>query len=367
MRGASWSVAVAIAVGVVWVPASPVGADDRAKTGKLRTECQAGRAESCAKLTEIVKTATDDSMRASAVRGLTDQALLAQIAKTDGSRRVRAAAVEGLADQALLADVARTDEGQEVRVAAVEKLADQALVAQIAETDKAAAVRVAAVKRLTDQGLVARIAKTDDSVMVVSIAIRRLTDQGLLADVAKNIEDGESGFLAVEAISDQALLADVARSSRSGDVAQQAAERLTDPGLLMKLAGSAGGRVQALAGLRVLLLAGCVTDKYGAVEVHSWSRWVSKEYVTAATGNKTIRAELVTLVVSSSRPGGDLVRLTFGEEPGVVEMVDAAPAVTERRPSITLQDAWSGLRPKLDPGVVECLLARKDLPFTLAR
>ena len=120
-----------------------------------------------------------------AVKNLTDQALLAKLALEDKELAVRLMAVERLVDEHVLSKL-RIDNWMEkdVRGPAVGRLDEQAVFAKVATEDKYWGVRRAAVERLDNQAVLGKVAAEDEELDVRLTAVRKLTDQVLLSKLA---------------------------------------------------------------------------------------------------------------------------------------------------------------------------------------
>lgn len=111
-----------------------------------------------------------------AIRGVTDQSLLARAVLKNIDFNVSMAAIEKLNDQSLLAKVAAEckDNDDIVRAAAVRKLKDQKLLAKFAVESQGARTRKAAVQGLTDRTVLATVAAADNDPDVRDSAQKRL-------------------------------------------------------------------------------------------------------------------------------------------------------------------------------------------------
>lgn len=121
-----------------------------------------------------------------AVKGITDQAILAQVVIDAGDVNVRRAVVEKLTDQATLAQVAVNDEALDIRKMAIDKLTDQEQIGNVVVNAKDSPARYAAFKKLTDQKVLGSVIAESEDSYVRYLAIQKLTDQPLLLHIVEN-------------------------------------------------------------------------------------------------------------------------------------------------------------------------------------
>lgn len=206
-------------------------------------------------LAKIAVETMDSDVRAAAVRKLTDQAVLAKIAVEDKDRYVRSAAANKLTDQSLLEKIAVEDKTDVVRYNAVMKLTDQAMLEKITVEEKDRNVRLAAAKKLTHQALLEKIAVADNDWNVRLAAVEKLTNQEVLDKIV--VEDNEKVVrkAAVEKLTNHALLAKIAMEDKDWVVRLAAVEKLTDEVVLEKIAAEdKNGVVKEAARLRLSVL-----------------------------------------------------------------------------------------------------------------
>jgi len=115
----------------------------------------------------------------------------------------------------------------EVRAAAVPGISDQAVLEHLAEHDPAESVQLAAVQALTDQNALARLA-LGSSAMAVAAA-RRLQDRKLTMKVAQSAASGAAREVAVERLDDGVALHRIFTSDTDARVRLKARTRLSGP------------------------------------------------------------------------------------------------------------------------------------------
>ena len=208
-------------------------------------------------LAEIVKADSDFDVHRAAIETLTDQVAIAEVLKTEivkarehEERWVLGGALKKLTDQNLLADVAKNAAASPIRTAAIEKVTNQDVLADIAETDKDSKVRATAlakvdeshpvkqkVKQEMQQKIDADFLKTyEGDRSTCETVFARVTNQDLLADIAKNAVRASIRTAAVEMVADQNVLAKIAKTDKDSKVRETAIRKLTDQNLLADIA-----------------------------------------------------------------------------------------------------------------------------------
>jgi hypothetical protein len=141
-----------------------------------------------------------DTLAATAIKKITDPALLVEIAKSVNCQvdlgshgnyatmyilHLEAAATQKLTDEEFLADVAKNAVSHYAVEEAIKKLSDQNAIAYVAKNHAHIDIRIKAIQKLTNQAVLADIAESDKNIRVRRVAIINLTDQNALADIAK--------------------------------------------------------------------------------------------------------------------------------------------------------------------------------------
>lgn len=196
---------------------------------QLARECNAGKAKSCAKLSEAAKSEKNyPALRLEAVKALTNQDVLADIAKTDNSADRRLAAVNGINQPPLLLDVATHAVSVDAQIASVSKITDQPTLAGLAKSGNRD-VQLAAVKMLSSEAVLSEIADAstiDTSVRVA--ATNKLSDQAVVSKLALSSGDPEVRLAATGRLTGSPTLADVYKRDSDTRVRSLAAMRIND-------------------------------------------------------------------------------------------------------------------------------------------
>ena len=139
---------------------------------------------------EIIGNPEYGKLRFVAAGLIDDHELLAElITDADSQVRIEAAGNAHLADQDLLKYTAGHDRDPEVRRKAMERVTDQAFLADALESEQDHGVRIAAAGNLTDQAYLSAALKSEEDFLTRVAMVKNLTDQQALADIAKNGTD----------------------------------------------------------------------------------------------------------------------------------------------------------------------------------
>jgi hypothetical protein len=191
-------------------------------------EKQFGLITDQALLIEIAKRETNSHVRIAAAENLIDdtisQSLFAEIAtdyRTDAE--VREASIKKITNQSVLYKIANDTKNTFAAMDAVKGLTDQTLLATIAKNHKLdTVVRIHAAWKLPDNHQLRRV-------LLASIAdVLNLEDQSLLTEIGKNAIESDIRKMAVGKLTDQKLLAEIARNDKDSDIREAAERRLKE-------------------------------------------------------------------------------------------------------------------------------------------
>ena len=248
----------------------------------------------------LKSSSADDRIRA--LKGVTDQTVLAQFAREDVDRDVRLAAIAQLSDQNLLGQVVLAEQNERLASQVLDKITDQGVLTNLAlapaaSREDADALAHAAVLKITDQAGLARIVLGSTDARLRGLAMSRLTDQALLAKVAFESTDGVITQLATEKITDQAVLAKIA-GDKNSLARNEAVGHLTDQALLLQFAlhdDESGVRATATSKLTDQAVLGnlALEDKDPDVRL-------------AAAGRLTDRASLLKVALNDQEQNKDV-------------------------------------------------------------
>jgi hypothetical protein len=217
---------------------------------------------------------SEEAVRLTAMRELSDQAVLLDVALHDRSGRVREAAAERLVDPRALAEIARGRgySSSEMKFAALKRLSEGPLLLEVALNALGDDIKLAAVEKLKDQALLVGVAQKSNCMDVRLAAAGKLADQPLAQSIYTAIAKQYSDCWrlcrpVVEKIADAALAesiyAEAAIKDSNEQVCLSLIERISDRDLLALVANKSRHsevREVALKNCANLLVTGLTTS-----------------------------------------------------------------------------------------------------------
>jgi tetratricopeptide (TPR) repeat protein len=192
----------------------------------------------------VAKGDVDADVRRLAVEMLTDESVLSEVAKTDADEQVRALALGRVSEATFLADIVQKGRPGETRAAALARLSEPMLLEKVATSNDDPVLRKSATLRVTDTTVLGNIVMKDSDVGVRQAAIPRVTETSVLSEVIKTETDASLHQFAiarvdVSQVTDELVLAEVAKRHQGPASRKAAAARIRDSALLMTIADGA--------------------------------------------------------------------------------------------------------------------------------
>ena len=138
-----------------------------------------------------------------------------------------------LYDQNILAELSIIDEDEDIRKLALRGLTDQRLLAKVAIKAKYFGEGFNAVHLVTDQELLVKVAMNAKYEFVLEHSLMRVKDQNLLVKVAKNAKNNDIRKRAAKKLKDDKLLMKVLLEVKDHDIQGLAVKNITDVDLLL--------------------------------------------------------------------------------------------------------------------------------------
>lgn len=183
-------------------------------------------------LEEVALHDTNEDVRRSAVRKVTNREILADIAEYDPSELIRKMAQFGMLEQDSLYQVIQTELNLTLRKEALHRITDDPILAEISLNEKDAAISWPAVRKIRDQFYLMEVLNKSSDQNVLIEVIEKITDQSVLVDIArhgwKGFSSGRIRWNAIRRLSDISALEDIAMHDPDDAIRRKAEKRLEE-------------------------------------------------------------------------------------------------------------------------------------------